>query len=186
MEVGNRLASRVALLVYYSLSFLCRFLLEQPQGSSASDHPRLSHLFATQRVWTQGIWGGAYAWDKGEATPKRHTLWSNDLRLLRELQLAAGHMSRQELDQFQGDPLVKRVRRDDGTYAWTGIKDRLSKSQLGPQFFVRLHLNSHFVSCRRFSCMPMGRVLARRAYHPKFGQHLAQLKLEMGKGYWEA
>ena len=42
---GNVMAARVALLCLYSAAQGCRFLVEQPAGSSAPIHPRLVQLF---------------------------------------------------------------------------------------------------------------------------------------------
>lgn len=110
----------------------CRFLLEQPGGSIVDLHPRLQYLVSIQCIFKTGIWGGSYATDKEKATPKRHELYSNDERLLRELNAAAGHLSKEELQSFGGQ-LVKRQKRDDGREAWTGLKGAMTDSQRGPQ-----------------------------------------------------
>lgn len=138
VRFGNRLASRVVLLMYYSLSLLCRFLLEQPQGSRAPAHPRLDSFLNQQNIFTLGIWGGAYATDRATTTPKRHWLWSNDEKLLSELGLAAGHLTAADLSSMEGDPLVKRRKKEDGSTSWSGIKERLHESQRGPKFLARL------------------------------------------------
>ena len=138
VRFGNRLASRVVLLMYYSLSLLCRFLLEQPQGSRAPAHPRLDCFFKEQNIFTLGIWGGAYATNRSTTTPKRHWLWSNDEQLLSELGLAAGHLTAADLSSMEGDPLVKRRKKEDGSTSWSGIKERLHESQCGPEFLARL------------------------------------------------
>lgn len=47
---GNELAWRSALLLFYSISLGCRFLPEQPSGSTARYHPRVSQVFDQQTV----------------------------------------------------------------------------------------------------------------------------------------
>lgn len=42
---GNVMAARVSLLCLYSACMGCRFVVEQPAGSSAPIHPRLVQLF---------------------------------------------------------------------------------------------------------------------------------------------
>lgn len=139
VQAGNRLAARFTLVILYSLSMSCRFLLEQPGGSVVDLHPRLQYLMRIGCVFKTGIWGGSYATDKETATPKRHELYSNDQRLLRELSAAAGHLSKEELQSFGGQ-LVKRQKRDDGREAWTGLKGAMTDSQLDTQrLFVCLN-----------------------------------------------
>lgn len=120
----------MAMLLAYSLSLGHRFLLEQPAGSSAEWHPRLAELFKAVMVWRTGIWGGYYA-QEGDpnATPKRHRLWSNDSELLVRLSAAAGSMTGDQLANLQGQPLVKKYRKEDGTFGFSGVKDTMKKSQ---------------------------------------------------------
>ena len=127
MSLGNLLASRVALLAYFSLALLCRFVLEQPGGSAAEIHPRLQQLFNGYRIFRTAIWGGNYANDNN-CTPKRHWLYGNDRMFLQRLAVAAGYMSKERMHELTGD-LVKRVRKDDGTWSWSGRKDALQASQ---------------------------------------------------------
>lgn len=129
-------------MVIYSLSASCRFLLEQPQGSLAPLHPRLEPLMQEHRIYKQGVWGGAWADDTATTTPKRHLLFSNDIQLLRELGLAAAHLSKDELNNMCGEPLTKKTKRADGSTAWTGDKQRLSASQWGSQFGLMFVLGS--------------------------------------------
>ena len=127
VSLGNLLASRVALLAYFSLALLCRFVLEQPGGSAAEIHPRLQQLFNGYRIFRTAIWGGNYANDNN-CTPKRHWLYGNDRMFLQRLAVAAGYMSKERMHELTGD-LVKRVRKDDGTWSWSGRKDALQASQ---------------------------------------------------------
>lgn len=110
-----------------------RFLLEQPQGSTAPLHPRLEEIFDNEQVYRIGMWGGKYSENRADCTPKRHIMISNDVQLLRELNLAAGNFDRGEMAQFTGEPLVKRTRREDGTEYWSGNGATMTRSQPGPQ-----------------------------------------------------
>jgi len=58
VQQGNLLASRMTLLMLYSLAKTCRFLLEQPGGSALPLHPRVSSFFDRHYVWNASIWGG--------------------------------------------------------------------------------------------------------------------------------
>jgi hypothetical protein len=102
-------------------------------------------------------------------------LWSNDEQLLSELGLAAGHLTAADLSSMEGDPLVKRRKKEDGSTSWSGIKERLHESQCGPEFLARLC--GFLLGAPSFFWI--------RAYHDKFGVHLAQLKKEMGKPSWK-
>ena len=138
----------VVLLCLYSSAKLCHWLLEQPSGSKAPLHPRIQWLFGWMEAWLTcsiiqfchecwsqlqvyscGIWGGCYAYDRQESTPKRHQLWSNDEALLLRLSLAAGFLSKADLDMFTGEPLVKKTKRADGTTGFSGNRERLKASQ---------------------------------------------------------
>ena len=44
--------------------------------------------------------GGVYADVLSEATPKRHTLWSNDFHLLQRLHWTAGYMSKSDMQNL--------------------------------------------------------------------------------------
>ena len=133
VDIGNRLASRVALMIYYALSLHQRFLLEQPAHSAIDIHPRISELFQSCPIWRAAMWGGAYALhslQETTASPKRHWLWSNDRSLLKRLEAAAGHLTGQELEALsQGPGLVKKQRTADGGVVFTGEKDALKASQ---------------------------------------------------------
>ncbi len=129
VATGNKIASRVALLIWYSIGKCCRFLLEQPRGSAAELHPRLVELWCNFAIMKVGIWGGAYADSKADATPKRHWLYSNDEQLVRRLCLASGVLTKEELAQFGGSPTMKKERR--GPYekeTYTGVKKNLEAS----------------------------------------------------------
>lgn len=149
VSCGNKLAARVSLMIIYSLSFACRFLLEQPNGSMAPAHPRLEPLMSQHRIYKQGIWGGAWADDRSKTTPKRHILFSNDIRLLRELGIASAHLSKEELNNMCGEPLTKRSKKADGSTSWTGDKKRLQASQWGPK---NLCLDLTFVLLNSLQC----------------------------------
>ena len=127
---GNKLCSRFVFLCCYTLCMGARFLLEQPGGSRAELHPRMQSFFAQQYVYTTSIWGGAYANDPSEATPKRHVLYSNDPALLSRLTTCAGHLTQEQLRALSGEPLVKKQKKADGTRTWQGCKETMGKSQL--------------------------------------------------------
>lgn len=133
VKAGNRLAARFTLIILYSMAMGCRWLLEQPGGCVLCLHPRLQSLFHSAKIFVSGFWGGAYASSREEATPKRHVVYSNDCRLLREISMAAGHLTRSQLEEFNGAPLTKRQKRPDGSIAWSGNGETLTQSQLGPQ-----------------------------------------------------
>ena len=118
---GNRLGSKVALMMYYSLACGCRVLLEQPNGSKACLHPRLETLLNSYPIFQTGIWGARYAQDTN-CTAKRHMLYCNDGTLLHRLNVAAGYMSTSEREGLTGEPLVKRTKKDDGKTTWSGVK----------------------------------------------------------------
>lgn len=128
---GNRLASRFSMVMWYCLALGHVFLLEQPHGSMCELHPRMEMIFAVCCIFKCGIWGGLYALDRSEASPKRHVLYSNDEKLLHELTLAAGHMTKEDMASFDGPALVKRQKREGGGESWTGVPGVLTKSQLG-------------------------------------------------------
>lgn len=108
---------------------MCRFLLEQPGGSTAQWFPRLEAMFQQTTVHKCRIWGGAYSndEDKGKSTRKAHELFSNDRRMLMELSTAASHLSGGELQKLSGE-LVKKRKREDGSTDWSG-NDNLRNSQ---------------------------------------------------------
>ena len=82
--------------------------------------------------WT-GIWGGLFASDVANATPKRHWLWSNDETLLQRLSQAAGKMSGECRKNMQGEALVTKYQKKDGSAGFSG-SERMKSSQLGPKF----------------------------------------------------
>lgn len=65
----------------------------------------------------------------GGPTAKRHRLWSNDQPLLLAISNAAGSMTKQEMDQLPGGPLVQKYRDRHGVLRCTGIKEKLKASQ---------------------------------------------------------
>lgn len=130
VSAGNKLAARFCLLILYSLAQGCRFLLEQPAGSFLSLFPRLQKLLEFQ-IFQTTFRGGAYSADRSTSTPKRHICYSNDRRLLQELSQAAGHLSRDDLQEFSGQATTKRRRKEDGSVSWTGNKEALTNTQWG-------------------------------------------------------
>ncbi|CAK9038692.1 unnamed protein product, partial [Durusdinium trenchii] len=88
----------------------------------------MQSFFAQQYVYTTSIWGGAYANDPSEATPKRHVLYSNDPVLLSRLTTCAGHLTQEQLRALSGEPLVKKQKKADGTRTWQGCKETMGKS----------------------------------------------------------
>ena len=128
MQIGNALATRTSLLMYFSCAWGCRPLLEQPRNSRAEIHPRLQQAFYDLNVYQASIWGGKYSDAPSQSSPKRHSLYSTDGELLKRLEAFAGGMTGEELQAFGEDGLVKRQRKEDGSYAWTG-NDRMKQSQ---------------------------------------------------------
>ena len=127
VRCGNGLAARVCLLAIYSLVKKCWFIIEQPQGSCAQLHPRLAELLRLYEIFMTGIWGGKYGI---EGTPKRHWLYSNNRPVLQRLSALAGHMTQEERQTLQGGSLVKRSRRPDGSWVWSGDKSKMTASQM--------------------------------------------------------
>ena len=113
-------ASRTALVLAVCVAFHLRFVLEQPFGSRAHVHPRLSQMFEVLTVHSTTIFHGAY----GQLTPKKQYLYSNDSRLLSGLHVAAGRLSEADVRRCSGNTLVKRRKCEDGRVQWTG--DRIA------------------------------------------------------------
>ena len=126
VRCGNALAARVCLLAIYSLVKGGWFVIEQPQGSCAQLHPRISELLRKYQIFMAGIWGGKYGI---EGTAKRHWLYSSNRTVLNRLAALAGHMTTEERIALQGGSLVKRVRRPDGSWSWSGDKSKMKASQ---------------------------------------------------------
>lgn len=129
VQMGNTLASRMALVMWHSVSHGSRFFLEQPAGSALALHPRVAELFQKIPTWRVGMWGGAWAAAAEQGTPKRHWLWSNDEMLLRRVETAAGRMSGAALAALCGPALTKKRTREDGTKCWSGQKVSMKGSQ---------------------------------------------------------
>lgn len=127
VSVGNCLAARVALLAMFSMAFCSVFLLEQPQNSQAENHPRLQELFDRFQIFRCGIWGANYANDNN-CSAKRHWLYSNSAMFLQRLSHLAGHLPGEKREQLTVN-LVKRQKRSDGSWNWTGDRDILKASQ---------------------------------------------------------
>lgn len=136
VSIGNKLASRMTLVMYYSLYMRARFLLEQPHHSALSLHPRMSYLMDHYNVWRTAIWGGYFADSPETATPKRHWFYSPDFQLLDRMQTEAGHMSKPELAELTGARLVKKRKTSDGNSNWSGDKELMKKSQLLGSIFA--------------------------------------------------
>lgn len=129
VSIGNQLASRTCLLIYYSVAMMCRFILEQPSGSRAFLHHRVDKLFKDVTIYESGFWGGAYACNRADATPKRHVVYSQDPFMIGRITALAGHLSGNELEELQQKQLVKRYKKADGTAGFSGDKDALKASQ---------------------------------------------------------
>ena len=166
VEVGNKLASRMALVMWHGVSHGARFLLEQPSGSQLALHPRVEQVFQAIPCWRVGMWGGAWAPSSAQGTPKRHWLWSNDKMLLRRVEAAAGRLSGEALAALSGPALTKKRKRADGATCWSGDKTSMKASQRPWRVHVRLG-----------ACL--------RTYHERFGIFMAQLKVDMGRADWE-
>lgn len=136
VQIGNLLGARTVCLIYYILSRCGRFLMEQPQGSFLPWLPCVDQLFRTVPCFSGAIWGGSYAESFVNASPKRHQLWSNDEQLLQELEVAAGHLSKETLSLF-GQTLVIKKQNLDGTSSFSGNKEQLKASQF-PVCFIFL------------------------------------------------
>ena len=91
---------------------------------------------AVIQIFKCEMWCGLYASDRSQATPKRHVLYSNDEKLLRELSMAAGHMTKEDMSSFTGDPLVKRQKREGGGESWSGVPGVMTNSQLRPRSYL--------------------------------------------------
>ena len=72
------------------------------------------------QVYTCTIWGGLYGDSPETSTPKRHVLYSNDEDLLKRLEQAAGHATREQLSAMTGGSLVGKYERPDGTSGFSG------------------------------------------------------------------
>ena len=127
VQIGNRLASRTSLLMYFSCAHEGRPVLEQPRNSKAPLHPRLEQVLEELPFYETSIWGGKYADNPQTSTPKRHSLFSVDKCLLQKLSDYAGTMTAEELQAFE-TTLVKRRRKDDGSYSWSG-NENMKQSQ---------------------------------------------------------
>lgn len=117
----------MALLAMYSMALLCVFVIEQPQNSQAENHPRLASLFERYSIFRSGIWGANYANDTN-CSAKRHWLYSNDSMLLQRLSDQAGHLAKEKRDALTVN-LVKKQKRADGSWTWSGDRSTLKASQ---------------------------------------------------------
>ena len=50
--------------------------------------------------------------------------------MLQRLSALAGHMTQEERQTLQGGSLVKRSRRPDGSWVWSGDKSKMTASQM--------------------------------------------------------
>ena len=57
VRIGNLLASRLILLLILCVCRGCRFLIEQPEGSTLSDTPRFQWFLSLTKVACRWIWG---------------------------------------------------------------------------------------------------------------------------------
>ncbi|CAE7840892.1 unnamed protein product [Symbiodinium sp. CCMP2592] len=122
---GNKLSSRVALLLYLCQWRNVRWLLEQPDGSMLPHLPRFQQFWRKYDVYHSYFWMGKF----NGPTPKRHRIWSNCFDLVDGIQKRAGHMLKSEMKR-----LTKRLvhRYDDklGTRRFTGKRKELRDSQI--------------------------------------------------------
>ena len=154
VRIGNLLASRLVLLLILCSCRGCRWLVEQPEGSSLPHTKRFQQFigmckvswiyftfacgciclihaaFCTcvtcfYEVFTTSFWMGAF----NGKTPKRHRLWSNDWGLLQEIHAIGGHMSRTAMQALPGQSLVKKYHDKHGKLRRVGIPARLKESQ---------------------------------------------------------
>ena len=123
-----------------------------------------------------GIWGGKYGI---EGTAKRHWLYSSNRPVLKQLAALAGHMTIEERTALQGGSLVKRVRRTDGSWSWSGDKSKMKASQfLG--LVVTFNLDARLLwNESQVMNMNIEETYMLRTYHQRFGSHLSELLKEM-------
>ena len=80
-------------------------------------------------VFYTSIWGGLYCTFPDEARPKRHILYSNDERLILNLETAAGHATGHQLQLMKGEPLTKKRKGPDGKLGFQGNGQAMKLSQ---------------------------------------------------------
>ena len=158
VRLGNKLAARVVLLVLLSSWKCCRWIIEQPSGSSLCLLPRFQWLWTVVQAgflelpkgdWVdclvfpyfkvfqpQAYTGMFYMGKYNGPTPKRHKLWSNDEGLLNEILAEAGQMTRQEMSRCRGDALVKKYTDKHGVQRYQGVKKNLKESQSLDSFLI--------------------------------------------------
>ena len=141
IDKGNKLASRVFLIIVLILSKGGRFLMEQPANSYLAVHPRMQQLFEWFDVYFCQIWSGAYADNKSDASSKPTFLWSNDEELLVRIQAVSGHLSRSVLESF-GRSLVNKRQKTDGSSTFSG--NALMKSSQYLSCILRYKLQASF------------------------------------------
>ena len=119
--------------------------VQQLQGVEKTRHFQL--MYASVQVWRTTILHGVFSLE----SPKPQWLYSNDETLLTRLHLAAGSLpAATRAKMSTNEPLVKRVKKDDGTTSWTGDKNNLKKSQrLACAFDVFCVYTCFFVLGRR-------------------------------------
>ncbi|CAE7685791.1 unnamed protein product [Symbiodinium sp. CCMP2456] len=122
---GNKLSSRVALLIYLCQWRSLRWLLEQPDGSMLPHLPRFQKLWKQFDVYHSYFWMGKF----NGPTPKRHRIWSNCFSLVDGIQQRAGHMLKSEMERLT-KRLVNRYEDKLGTKRFTGKRKELRESQI--------------------------------------------------------
>ena len=171
VRIGNLLASRLILLLILCSCRGCRWLVEQPEGSSLPNTQRFQQFLSMTKVswiyfifvcvsvascmlhlaivpsvfikvYSTSFWMGAF----NGKTPKRHRLWSNDCGLLQEIYEIGGHMSRAAMQSLPGQSLVKKYHDKNGKLRRVGIPARLKESQC---LSCKLQ---HAVSCVNCEC----------------------------------
>ena len=73
-------------------------------------------------------------------TPKRHKLWSNDEPLVTAIIQDAASMTKQEMAQCRGAPLVRKYTDRHGAARVQGIKKNLKNSQTHGTHLLLSHL----------------------------------------------
>ena len=114
------IAIRLGRLDYHMVAMNCELICQSKQMFLVPSSTKLSDfLYDWNSSWRQS--NVFHVENFAEASPKRHQLWSNDEQLLQELEVAAGHLSKETLALF-GQTLVMKKRKLDGASSFSGNK----------------------------------------------------------------
>ena len=80
-------------------------------------------------------------------SPKRHILWCNDEEAINLVLAVAGSMTKAEMKECKGEPLVRKTTTKQGVKRYSGNKDALRASQ-------SLTRIQHFVQCFKLVEVP--------------------------------